>query len=363
MKINRIKKDKDFVVISTNVLKNPKLSWGAKGLHSFIMQLPDNWELNVEGLKGFSSVGRDGTASLIKELIAHGYIQRKKVKSEKNQFLGYEYDIYETAQPVTVEAVNGKAVNGKPVNGNAENGKPVTIKYEDNTGVLSNKELKNEELGGDFEKSPEPTPQKDSLKQPKHLESFLVIIEHLNKQSGRNFQITENDKKGKTDKYKLVAKLLDQKYKESDFIEVINAKVAEWGNDAKMCQYLQPATLFAQRNFERYLEALQAGVLQPKPATNTNQPQPIPNEPPIEDPKKEAWYQKTLEFMKQCNPNFYINRMQFQALYFGNIYDIPPTSIDRMVRKKVPIWSTKNNIFDLLMGELNRLLQISYNGI
>jgi len=213
----------------------------------------------------------------------------------------------------------------------------------------------------DFEKSPEPTQQKDSLKQPKHLESFLAIIEHLNKQSGRSFQITENDKKGKTDKYKLVAKLLDQKYKESDFIEVINAKVIEWGNDAKMCQYLQPATLFAQRNFERYLEALKAGALQPK--TQTNQPPPAPNEPPIQDPKKEAWYQKTLEFMKQCNPNFYINRMQFEALFFGNIYDIPPTSIDRMVRKKVPIWSTKNNIFDLLMGELNRLLQISYNGI
>jgi len=163
MKINRIKKDKDFVILATHVLRNPNLSWAAKGLHSFIMQLPDDWELNVEGLKKFSTIGRDGTASAIKELIQNGYVERFMVKNIKNQFSGYEYNIYETPQ-----TENGKTENGKSVNGLTEYGKTPTIKYEDNTIVLSNKELKNQ--SSDFEKSQNPPSFSEPTKNKKEVE-------------------------------------------------------------------------------------------------------------------------------------------------------------------------------------------------
>lgn len=181
MKINRIKKEKDFVILSTNALKNTNLSWAAKGLHSFIMQLPDDWDLNVEGLKGFSSVGRDGTAAIIKELINAGYIDRVKIKNEKNQFLGYEYNIYEMPQPQNAIPENGKAVNGIPVNGLAENGKAVTMKYEDNTIVLSNKELTNESKS-DLKKSQLSPTKKTTAKkekQPEPIEELTYEQEQI----------------------------------------------------------------------------------------------------------------------------------------------------------------------------------------
>ena len=49
-----------------------------------------------------------------------------------------------------------------------------------------------------------------------------------------------------------VSARLREGYEEKDFLEVIDKKVAEWGNDDKMRQYLRPDTLFSPK-FESYL--------------------------------------------------------------------------------------------------------------
>ena len=244
MKINRIKKDNNFVIIATNVLRDKRLSWASKGLHSFIMQLPDDWDLTVEGLKEHSKTGRDGTATAIKELIKYGYVERIRVKNKFNQFAGYEYNIFE-------ESKNGKAVNGFPVNG-----KTATIKYD------NNKELIN--------KSNNVVVAKATPTQPKFIEQFKDAIAYLNTKTGRAFQISANDEKGKTDKYKLFAKLMTT-YSLEDAKAVIDNRCAEWLNDSKMCKYLQPHTIFAARNFEKYIEDIKAGDAKPKDTLPTNE--------------------------------------------------------------------------------------------
>lgn len=132
MKINRIKKENNFVVLATHALRNESLSWSAKGLHSTIMQLPEYWELTVEGLASLSSNGRDATSSALKELIAAGYVVRARICNDKGQFKGYEYNIFEFPQSESENGLpeNGKTVNGFSVNGLSENGKTATIKDE-----------------------------------------------------------------------------------------------------------------------------------------------------------------------------------------------------------------------------------------
>jgi len=49
-----------------------------------------------------------------------------------------------------------------------------------------------------------------------------------------------------------VSARLREGYSQEDFLEVIDKKVAEWGNDDKMRQYLRPETLFSPK-FESYL--------------------------------------------------------------------------------------------------------------
>ena len=126
-KIHRLKKESDFVTLDNHALRNKELSWKGKGLHSYLMHLPDDWQINIADLQNRSDDGRDSTAAGLRELINAGYVTRTRVIDDKTkQFIGYDYNIYE--RPEHAIAVNGKAVNGLSVTGKAEYGKPVTNK-------------------------------------------------------------------------------------------------------------------------------------------------------------------------------------------------------------------------------------------
>ena len=120
-KITRQKRTDNFTVVNNDVIQNKNLSWAAKGMLVYLLHLPDNWQINVADLSNRSKNGRDGTAGIIKELMAAGYISRVKIKNEKAQFKGYDYT-------VTDKPVNGKSVNGLSVDGSSVNGKAVTSK-------------------------------------------------------------------------------------------------------------------------------------------------------------------------------------------------------------------------------------------
>ena len=123
-KIHRIKKEKDFVTIDNHALRNVKLSWKGKGLHCYLMQLPDDWQINIADLQNRSEDGRDSTAAGLNELIAAGYVTREREVDQKTKkFSGYNYQVYE--RPEYAKTVNGFSVNGFSVNG-----KPATSKYE-----------------------------------------------------------------------------------------------------------------------------------------------------------------------------------------------------------------------------------------
>lgn len=79
------------------------------------------------------------------------------------------------------------------------------------------------------------------------LSDFEIIINFLNKQSGRSFR---SDNKSTV---RLINARLKEGYTVNDFKLVIRDKCSEWKDDPKMKQYLQPTTLFAPTKFENYL--------------------------------------------------------------------------------------------------------------
>lgn len=127
-KILRTKKENNFVQIDKRILNDKELSWQAKGLHTYLMSLPDNWVVNVSDLKNRSTNGRDSTGAIINELIAAGYVTRQLLQSESGKFEGYDYTIFEEKQAVAALSVSGETVNGKSVNGLSVYGKPDTNK-------------------------------------------------------------------------------------------------------------------------------------------------------------------------------------------------------------------------------------------
>ncbi len=110
MKITVSKKTENFTILDNTGIRDERLSWKAKGLHTYLLHLPNDWDVYLNDLKNRSKDGRDSTASAINELIDNGYIERK-VKREKGKFASYEYTIYEkpyTGNPKTVNPITEK---------------------------------------------------------------------------------------------------------------------------------------------------------------------------------------------------------------------------------------------------------------
>lgn len=74
------------------------------------------------------------------------------------------------------------------------------------------------------------------------------IIDYLNEKTGKSFRVSS----AKTQS--LINARLNDGFELSDFRAVIDNRVAAWGKDPKMCEYLRPETLFGTK-FESYLNA------------------------------------------------------------------------------------------------------------
>lgn len=141
--IHRQKKNRDFVTIDTHCLRNKDLKWDAKGLHSYLMQLPDDWKINIADLQKRSLDRHDGTMSPMRALIAAGYVYRERISGEKGRFIGYDYHLFERPEQ-TVEwlTVNGKSIDGKTVNGKTPTSKGLIPKKVNNNEEGEGKEKK-----------------------------------------------------------------------------------------------------------------------------------------------------------------------------------------------------------------------------
>ncbi|MCW8452541.1 replication protein [Legionella quinlivanii] len=90
------KKQQNFLILDKTCLNDMSLSWGAKGLHTYLMSLPDDWRVRVTDLKERATNGRDAVRNLIKELEETGYIQKSICRHEENgRFGGIEYLVLE----------------------------------------------------------------------------------------------------------------------------------------------------------------------------------------------------------------------------------------------------------------------------
>lgn len=88
---------------------------------------------------------------------------------------------------------------------------------------------------------------KEYIKNNKEILSLLSdIIDYLNEKAGKKYRKTVAKTNG------FIKARLKEGFSLDDFKAVIDVKVAEWKDDAKMNQYLRPETLFGNK-FESYL--------------------------------------------------------------------------------------------------------------
>lgn len=80
-------------------LRDTSLSLKAKGLLSLMLSLPENWDYTMKGLVRICKDGIDSISGGIRELEAHGYLVRARIRGANGQLGSIEYTILE--QPKT----------------------------------------------------------------------------------------------------------------------------------------------------------------------------------------------------------------------------------------------------------------------
>ena len=110
MAVFRIEKTRDYTVMSNYHLRDRSLSLKAKGLLSLMLSLPENWDYTMKGLARICKDGIDSISGGIRELEAHGYLIRSRVRSANGQLGSIEYTILEQpkAPSPTQENLYGK---------------------------------------------------------------------------------------------------------------------------------------------------------------------------------------------------------------------------------------------------------------
>ena len=112
----RVNKNVNYTVMSNHHLQDKRLSLKAKGLLSYMLSLPDDWDYSLKGLTVGCKDGLDSVRTAVLELEEHGYVRRQKVRNAKGQIIDYDYQVYES--PVEdAPAVPGK--EGEPPDSSA----------------------------------------------------------------------------------------------------------------------------------------------------------------------------------------------------------------------------------------------------
>ncbi len=146
MEVIRVIKNKNYTTISNHLFKNKGISLKAKGLMGYLLSLPSDWNLSINGIVSCSKEGRALISSTIKELINAGYIERIAVR-EKGRFKGYDYFVFE--QPKAE-----KPITAKPITENRIQISKEVIKERINKNTLSKSEkFKSEVFSYDYPKS------------------------------------------------------------------------------------------------------------------------------------------------------------------------------------------------------------------
>ena len=130
MAVFRIEKTRDYTVMSNYHLRDRSLSLKAKGLLSLMLSLPEDWDYTMKGLARICKDGIDSISGGIRELEAHGYLVRARVRNENGQLGSIEYTILEqpkepaqTPAPIREKPIRENPIQVDPRYGTMENGR------------------------------------------------------------------------------------------------------------------------------------------------------------------------------------------------------------------------------------------------
>ena len=120
MAVFKIEKNKNYTIMSNHHLRDKLLSYKAKGLLSFMLSLPEDWDYSINGLVKVSKEGKKAIRAMLEELEENHYLIRKRIQLKNGQF-DYEYHIYEMPYNQKGETDEGNTEEDTQINTNIIN--------------------------------------------------------------------------------------------------------------------------------------------------------------------------------------------------------------------------------------------------
>ena len=160
MAVFRIEKTRDYTVMSNHHLRNTDLSLKAKGLLSLMLSLPEDWDYTMKGLARICKDGIDSISGGIRELEAHGYLIRERIRNENGQLGSIEYTILEQPKPPTPmqePPILENPIQAVPTLDTPMQGDPAQLNTKGSSNQISKKDLSITQPSNPIQSNP-PTP-------------------------------------------------------------------------------------------------------------------------------------------------------------------------------------------------------------
>jgi hypothetical protein len=124
--IIRVSKPERYTTLSNDTLRDKRLTFAARGLLTYLLSLPDNWEVRVSHLIEQSPAGRDAVYSMLKELTSFGYVARTEKRDAAGRIVGYETIVRETPAATLKTEENQAEIAEIPDTGKPDTAEPLT---------------------------------------------------------------------------------------------------------------------------------------------------------------------------------------------------------------------------------------------
>ena len=183
MAVFRIEKARDYTVMSNYHLREMLLSLKAKGLLSLMLSLPENWDYTMKGLARICKDGIDSISGGIRELEAHGYLVRARVRNENGQLGSIEYTILEqpkeptqTPAPVREKPIRENPIQVKPMLDAPIQENPAQLNKEESSNYPSRTDLSNTKISSPIPSSPPAPRERIGQDGMRKRESYRALI-------------------------------------------------------------------------------------------------------------------------------------------------------------------------------------------
>lgn len=97
MAVFKVEKRKNYTIMSNHHLQNKNLSLKAKGLLSYMLSLPEDWEYSLAGLEANCKESKTALTTALNELKVNGYLKVEKMYPNQtaSKRIEYVYNIFE----------------------------------------------------------------------------------------------------------------------------------------------------------------------------------------------------------------------------------------------------------------------------